>query len=42
MRLTLGGLFKIHELEVVTPDGEHHPRFMPEREETTDEDLGDA
>lgn len=27
---TLGGLFCIHELEVVTPDGEHHPRFMPE------------
>lgn len=26
---TLGGLFKIHELEVVTPDGEHHPRFLP-------------
>lgn len=26
---TLGGLFKTHRLEVVTPDGEHHPRFMP-------------
>ena len=26
---TLGGLLKIHTLEVVTPDGEHHPRFMP-------------
>lgn len=26
---TLGGLFKIHELEVVTPDGKRHPRFMP-------------
>lgn len=24
---TLGGLFRIHRLEVVTPDGEHHPRF---------------
>lgn len=24
---TLGGLFKVHELEVVTPDGEKHPRF---------------
>jgi hypothetical protein len=24
---TLGGLFRIHELEVVTPDGEKHPRF---------------
>lgn len=26
---TLGGLFRIHELEVVTPDGKHHPAFMP-------------
>ena len=26
---TLGGLLPIHELEVVTPDGKHHPRFMP-------------
>lgn len=26
---TLGGLFQLHELEVVTPDGAHHPRFMP-------------
>lgn len=24
---TLGGLFRIHELEVVTPDGRKHPRF---------------
>lgn len=24
---TLGGLFRLHKLEVVTPDGEHHPRF---------------
>jgi hypothetical protein len=24
---TLGGLFRIHELEVETPDGELHPRF---------------
>ena len=24
---TLGGLFKLHELEVITPDGMHHPRF---------------
>ena len=28
---TLGGLFKIHELEVITADGKHHPRFMPMR-----------
>jgi len=26
---TLGGLFQIHELEVITPDGEHHPIFKP-------------
>lgn len=26
---TLGGLFAIHKLEVVTPDGKHHPRFEP-------------
>ena len=24
---TLGGLFALHELEVVTEDGKHHPRF---------------
>jgi hypothetical protein len=24
---TLGGLFQLHELEVVTPDGKKHPRF---------------
>lgn len=24
---TLGGLFALHEFEVVTPDGKHHPRF---------------
>lgn len=26
---TLGGLFSMHELEVITPDGKHHMRFMP-------------
>lgn len=26
---TLGGLFQLHQLEVVTPDGAHHPRFRP-------------
>lgn len=26
---TLGGLFTIHKLEVVTEDGERHPRFEP-------------
>lgn len=26
---TLGGLFKIHELEVITPDGKRHSRFEP-------------
>lgn len=29
---TLGGLFQIHTLEVVTPDGKHHPRFEPATE----------
>ena len=24
---TLGGLFTLHKLEVVTPDGKRHPRF---------------
>ena len=24
---TLGGLFKLHRLEVITPDGVRHPRF---------------
>ncbi|MGH8632096.1 MAG: VVA0879 family protein, partial [Burkholderiales bacterium] len=24
---TLGGLFRVHKLEVVTPDGKAHPRF---------------
>lgn len=26
---TLGGLLRCHELEVVTSDGERHPRFAP-------------
>lgn len=26
---TLGGLFRLHELEVVTPEGERCPRFEP-------------
>ena len=26
---TLGGFFQMHELEVITTDGERHPRFMP-------------
>lgn len=26
---TLGGLFQLHELEVITPDGKRHPRFLP-------------
>jgi len=25
---TLGGLFGIHELEIIDPDGKHYPRFM--------------
>jgi len=31
---TLGGMFRLHKLEVVTPDGEKHPRFeLATREE---------
>lgn len=31
---TLGGLFSVHKLEVVTPDGKGHPRFeLATREE---------
>ena len=26
---TLGGLLTLHELEVITPDGQRHPRFAP-------------
>jgi len=26
---TLGGMFQLHKLEVVTEDGEHYPRFEP-------------
>lgn len=26
---TLGGLFALHTLEVITPDGQSHPRFAP-------------
>lgn len=26
---TLGGLFQMHELEVITEDGKHHPSFEP-------------
>lgn len=26
---SLGGLFRLHELEVITEEGESHPRFMP-------------
>ena len=34
---TLGGLFHMHTLEVVTPDGQKHPQFEPcTPEETKD------
>lgn len=26
---TLGGLFRLHRLEVITEDGKHHPHFEP-------------
>lgn len=34
---TLGGLFQLHKLEVITPDGEHHPRFEPATPEQAQE-----
>lgn len=34
---TLGGLFRTHKLEVVTEDGEHHPRFVPAAPEVAQE-----
>ncbi|WP_295706954.1 VVA0879 family protein [uncultured Brevundimonas sp.] len=26
---TLGGLFRLHQLEILTDDGKAHPRFLP-------------
>lgn len=39
---TLGGLFRLHKLEVVTPDGEHHPRFELATREEADDHRGNA
>lgn len=36
---TLGGLFLIHELEVVTDDDEKHPLFMPVTPEEAKQQL---
>ena len=36
---TLGGLFQMHTLEVVTEDGKHHPRFEPATPEQAQEYL---
>ena len=33
---TLGGFFRLHTLEVVTPDGERHPRFELASKEDAD------
>jgi len=34
---TLGGLFQLHELEIITDDGVHHPRFaLAEKPKLTD------
>ena len=30
---TLGGLFQIHELEIITSDGKKHPHFEPATKE---------
>lgn len=37
---TLGGLFPLHKLEVVTPDGKHHPRFEPASPEQAQQHMG--
>lgn len=34
---TLGGLFRIHEMEVITPDGTAHPHFELATREEADE-----
>ncbi|MGL3099487.1 VVA0879 family protein [Enterobacter asburiae] len=34
---TLGGLFQIHELEVITEDGTRHPQFEPATAEQAQE-----
>jgi hypothetical protein len=34
---TLGGLFQMHELEVITEDGIHHPQFEPATAEQAQE-----
>ena len=36
---TLGGFFKLHKLEVVTPDGKHHPTFEPASPEVAKQHL---
>ena len=33
---TLGGLFRLHSFEVVTPDGTHHPHFELATQEEAD------
>lgn len=39
---TLGGLFRIHKLEVVTEDGKHHPRFEPASKEEAQQHMGEV
>lgn len=40
---TLGGLFAIHKLEVVTEeDGKHHPRFEPATKEEAQQHMGEV
>ncbi len=39
---TLGGLLQIHELEVVTEDGQTHPVFVPMTPEEQLEDIKQA
>lgn len=39
---TLGGLFRIHKLEVITEDGAHHPRFEPATKEEAQQHMGEV
>ncbi len=39
---TLGGLFQMHKLEVVTPDGQRHPRFEVATREQAQSHLANA
>ena len=39
---TLGGLFQLHRLEVITEDGERHPRFEPASKEEAQRHMNEV